>query len=523
MTTTEYSAPLSPTATATLTPALVRFGALVAILCLVQLDTLASMIDIWWHTTTYNHGFLVAPVSLWLVWRRREEVAALMLSPALGALVPLAGFAVIGFLGDVAGVNLLRHVGFVGAVMALVPLALGWEFARRFRFAILFLAFMVPVGDFLIPPLQELTADVSVWMLQLSSVPVYREGLMIELPTGLWEVAEACAGIRFLIANIFVAVLFAYFSYDRAWKWALFMGLAVVIPVFANCVRAYGIMMVAHMTDNRVAAGVDHLVYGWVFFSFVMILMLWVGGTFADRTIEDPAMEPVTPSPTAQSQRSGFAVMLAGSLVLSGGPALASLTEPVAEPLPQTIAARVAPEGWRVVAVEGQAVDRWTPRFTTADKIEHLALTNGTHRADLYIAAYTHQREGAEALHWSNRFDDDTIWKRSQLGTITLDTGKTGLPSTARRDALTHFVQHDRGTDFSSRVVASWVLSGGALSADPKAAKLNRLAARLTGGTTKAAVIAVSAQYTHPEDRAQGVAAIEALLADMGPVAGMLD
>ena len=292
MTTTDVTT-LPSDETASQTVPVLRFAALLVVLCAVQFDTLASMIDIWWNTTTYNHGFLVFPASLYLIWRRRAEIAVMSLSPAASAILPLAIFSGIGFLGEVAGVNLARHIGFVGALMALFPLALGWQFARVFRFPILFLAFMVPVGDFLIPALQELTADVSVWMLVLSGVPVYREGLMIELPTGLWEVAEACAGIRFLIANIFVATIFAYLSYDRLWKWALFMVLAVAIPVGANCVRAYGIMMVAHATDNAIAAGVDHLVYGWVFFSLVMFLMLWVGGLFADRVIEDP-----TPAPT---------------------------------------------------------------------------------------------------------------------------------------------------------------------------------------------------------------------------------
>lgn len=520
MTTTDVSQ-FSTAPEPALTGPLIRFAAMVMVLCLAQYGTLASMVDIWWNTTTYNHGFLVAPVSVWLVWRRRAEVAQLTLAPALSALVLLAGFAGIGFLGEISGVNLLRHVGFVGALMALVPLCLGWDFAARFRFAILFLAFMVPFGDFLIPPLQELTADVSVWMLRLSGLSVYREGLFIELTSGLWEVAEACAGIRFLIANIFVAFLFAYFSYDRLWKWALFMVLAVVIPVGANCVRAYGIMMLAHASNNALAVGVDHLVYGWVFFSFVMILMLWVGGRFADRSIEDPVMQPVAPSPVVR--QSGFAAIVAGSLVLSGGPALAALTEPVAQPLPLEIAARIVPDGWRVVPVDAEAADRWVPRFDTADRTESLRLTDGIHEVDLFVAAYTHQREGAEALHWSNRYDDDDVWRRAQLGTITLDTGATGLPATARRDALTHYVMSETGTTFTSRIVASWVLVGDRPTTGAKTAKLAQLRARLTGGSPQAAVIAVTAQYDRPEDRAQAVAAIEALLADTGPVAGLLD
>ena len=85
-----------------------------------------------------------------------------------------------------------------------------------------------------IAPLQEVTADVSVWMLKMTGIAVYREGLFIELPNGLFEVAEACAGVRFLIANIFVAAIFAYLSFDSATKSLAFMALAVLIPVFLS-------------------------------------------------------------------------------------------------------------------------------------------------------------------------------------------------------------------------------------------------------------------------------------------------
>ncbi len=513
MTTTEYSELSSDTARSV---PFLRLAVMVAVLCAAQFDTLASMADIWWHTTTYNHGFLVVPASVYLVWRRREEVARLTLVPALNAVLIVGAFATVGFVGEISGVNVLRHVGFVGALMALVPLCLGWDFTRRFRFAVLFLAFMVPFGDFLIPALQELTADVSVWMIQMTGVPVYREGLFIELPTGLWEVAEACAGIRFLIANIFVAFLFSYLSYDTAWKWMLFMALSVAIPVFANCLRAYGIMMLAHVTDNALAVGVDHLVYGWVFFSLVMLLMLWVGGLFADRVIEDPVARPVEAT-TPRARNGTFSAMLAGSLVLAGGPALATLTDPVAEPLPSDIAARAVPGGWTALPIDGEAMDRWVPRFEGADSVEMLRVTDGAHVVDVFVAAYSHQRDGAEALHWSNRFDDDVIWKRASVGGMTLETGASGLPRDARRDELTYYVQHANGTDFSSRIVASWVLSGDMFTASAKQAKIAQLQARLTGGTAKAAVVAFSVQG---ED---GVAGIEALLADAGSLNGLLD
>jgi len=192
------------------------FAGLVILLSIANFSALSGMVRVWYETATYQHGFIVAPVAAWLIWRRREALGGFAPSGSWSALIPLAGFCALAMLGGLGGIALFEHVGFTGALMALFPFVFGWQVARTLWFPILFLGFMVPVGDFLIPPLQELTADASVWLIQMTGVPVFRQGLWIELPTGLWEVAEACAGLRFLIANIFVATVFAYLSYDKA-------------------------------------------------------------------------------------------------------------------------------------------------------------------------------------------------------------------------------------------------------------------------------------------------------------------
>lgn len=501
-------------------PEIATLGALSLILVLFYPRAIGSMIQIWWETTTYQHGFLVLPISLWLAWRRRDELARHEFAPAATALLPLALFALVGLLGSIAGINLFRHVGFVGMLMAMVPLCLGWGVARAFWFPILFLSFMVPVGDFLIAPLQEITADASVWMLQVTGIPVYREGLMIELPTGLWEVAEACAGLRFIVANLFVAAVFAYFSYDRAWKWAVFIVLAVAIPVGANCVRAYGIMLVAHLTDNTVAAGVDHLVYGWVFFSMVMILMLWVGGFFADRHIEDPKVEPSKAAP----RRARFPAIGASFLLVAPAAAV-QLMAAAPSPLPDDLMARVTPAGWEQVAIDPDADDAWNPRFASADGIAHRRFERGGAMVDVFIAAYSHQRGNAEVTHWANRFDDNELWTRARLSEIALDTGGSGLPSTARLDEMTHYVMtgDHRGTEFSTRIVASWMIVGDRFTSGGKEAKLAELAARVTGGSQAAAVLAFSVQFDRPYERQEAVAALELALSDLQPVAGFLN
>jgi len=282
-------------------------------------------------------------------------------------------------------------------------------------------------------------------------------------------------------------------------------------------------MMLAHVSDNAIAVGVDHLVYGWVFFSLVMLLMLWVGSKFADRDLADPkASEAVE---VANPKRGGLGVAIAGSLLMAGGPAFAAISAPIPTAVPTALIAPMIPDGWEIVSWDGDAPDRWIPKFDSADRAELERLSNGTHTVDMMVAYYTHQREGAEALHFANRFDDDVIWVRASLGNVNLDTGQSGLPSTARRDNITYFERRDQsdGALFSSRLVTSWVWVGSTLTAKPLTAKLSAMKARLSGGEAGAAVVAFSVQYDTPEEEDRARQSIEALLADLQPVTPVLE
>src|SRR5260370_7198381 len=80
---------------------------------------------------------------------------------------------------------------------------------------LLFLFFLVPSGAFLVPTLQKITAQISIAGLELLHIPVFSDGFMIEIPEGTFEIAEACAGLRFLIAPFVFGFFFAVVMYLR--------------------------------------------------------------------------------------------------------------------------------------------------------------------------------------------------------------------------------------------------------------------------------------------------------------------
>ena len=255
---------------------------LLAIL-LVYREAATAMVLIWSRSDTFAHAFLVPPISLWLIWRQRQALAQQVPQPAPWMLPAFAAVALVWLLGELVAVNSVTQLALVAMLVLAVPVVLGFRITWVMLFPLAFLFFSAPVGEFLLPTLIGWTADFTVMALRLSGIPVLREGNQFQIPTGSWSVVEACSGVRYLIASFMVGTLFAYLNYSSAWRRWAFVGVAILVPILANWLRAYMIVMLGHVSGNTLAVGVDHLVYGWAFFGIVIGLMFFIGSRWSER------------------------------------------------------------------------------------------------------------------------------------------------------------------------------------------------------------------------------------------------
>ena len=161
--------------------------ALGAILLLYR-DTAVAMVTIWYRSETFTHAFVVPPIVAWLIWRKRAELTRYTPQATSWVLLPMAGAAFIWLLGDQGGVNALTQLALVTLLVLSVPALLGMTVARCIRFALLFLFFAVPLGEFMMPQMMAWTADFTVLALRLTGIPVFREGLQFVIPSGNWSV-----------------------------------------------------------------------------------------------------------------------------------------------------------------------------------------------------------------------------------------------------------------------------------------------------------------------------------------------
>lgn len=267
------------------------FGLTLACLFLLFRAAWVSMAQVWWSNETFSHGLLILPISIWLIWRNRQVFSSTVLEPSwLG----LAGFCVGAFgwlLGALADAHVVQHLGVVTMLVASIPMVFGLALSKRLMFPVLFLFFMVPAGEFLVPTLMKQTADATIFALQMSGIPVYRENMHFTLPTGRWSVVEACSGLRYVIAATVLAFMFAYLNY-RSWiKKTFFVAVCLFVAVIANWARAYLVVLVGHFSGMKYGTGDDHIYYGWFFFGVVMFAIFWFGTRWRDEGMDATVLD----------------------------------------------------------------------------------------------------------------------------------------------------------------------------------------------------------------------------------------
>jgi exosortase A len=452
-------------------------------------DTTQSMIATWQRSDTFAHGFLIMPISAWLMWRRRQNLKAIEIRPDFIALPVLA---LIGFgwlLGESAGVTILQQYAVVLMIPVTVWAIAGRHMVRALAFPLFFLLFAVPFGEILLPPLMEYTAHFVILALRLTGIPVYREGLFFTIPSGSWSVVEACSGLRYLIASVTIGFLYAHLMYRSLVRRAVFIAAAVVVPIVANWLRAYLIVMIGHVSSMQYAVGVDHLIYGWLFFGIVMALLFWIAAFWReDLDLRPTAPDQVGDPAMSRSPLSSLAVAsIAAAVLVSMWPLAGAQLDGYSTNLSPKLHTPAAAGGWQATANHDL---HWTPRFANPRAQLNQVYRKDYMHAGLYIAYYVGQRSGAELISSVNRLvgTHESGWLNTGETARTLSLGDQQIPSIEaqlRRPSSTRLL------------VWRWYRVDGEVTASPHRAKFLQAKSRLLGRGDDGAVIMV---YTDTDE-----------------------
>jgi len=471
-------------------PALVFIGIAALVFGIVFQRDVSGAVQVWIDSTAYNHCFLIVPLVGFLLWERRAVIASVSPSPTLWPLALMPLLSALWLIAAILDIQEARQLLLVAMFEVVLLVALGPRLVWLLLAPLLFLFFLVPSGAFLVPTLQKITAQISLFGLELLNIPVFSDGFMIETPEGAFEIAEACAGLRFLIASIVFGCFFAVVMYRSVNRRALFIALSVAVPIAANGLRALGIIVLAHLEGSAAAVEADHVLYGWFFFTLVIIILIAIGMTFAqkiDRRI------PVHSTGWSKPPGWRFAVAIPAAILLAvAGPAYAARLNALYPPAPLADAqAPVVATPWQ--GVSDPSAD-WRPAVYGADR-EFLEGFDEPRSGIVirYVALYRLRAIGNALTSTGNRLVDDRRWHITGYGRAEADVG--GRPTTVES---TEIVSGQR-----RRLVWSFYVVDGKISVGLIETRLLRARAVLLAREPVAAFVAISAGMDDPKDPAE--------------------
>ncbi len=469
----------------------------IALVLGIYYETIESIVAIWNRSDTYAHGYLIAPFSIYMIWKKRVQLAAANYHPDYTSLLILAGLGFGWLAASAASVLVAEQYALVAMIPVIVWAMLGRTAFITIIFPLAYLLFAVPFGEAFISPLINFTADFTVRALQMTGIPVYREGSYFSIPSGNWSVVEACSGVRYLIASVTLGTLYAYLTYRSISRRLIFIVFSILVPIIANGMRAYLIVMTGHLSDMTLAVGADHLIYGWIFFGLVMLLLFWLGSFWREDHLDEIASaENSSPiglksSPAPVKSMLGMAGSIAVVMLIWPGYLDYLNDKTDVRPIPEI---RVTdPSGkWNTDPAQ---LTGWTPVYTGSPRQFIGHFYHGSKHVSLYVTYYRNQKQGDGLISSGNILvaDRDTGWRNVEGNRQNLSLGPTEF--TVNQNQL-------YGPE-SRLLVWRWFWLIGHETADPYLAKailaMNRILGR---GEDGAEIMVVTSYDRDPEEAA---------------------
>lgn len=244
--------------------------------------TLKGMVTDWWTDSSFSQGFLIAPLSVYIAWLRKTQLARQPILPDSRGLLVVAASGVMFLLGKLGAEFFLTRVSFVVAVVGLIGTLWGRKRLRVLAFPLALLATAIPLPAIvyasITAPLQLFASSVAANLAQMFGTTVFRDGNIIHLANTSLGVEEACSGLNSLSSLVVASLLLGFMLLVRPAARLLLVFLAVPLAIAVNVMRITGTAILADY-HAEFAQGFYHLFSGWLVFvmGFGMLYVICLG------------------------------------------------------------------------------------------------------------------------------------------------------------------------------------------------------------------------------------------------------
>lgn len=363
--------------------------------------TIAWIAGQWSAGGVVGHGYLVAAISLWLLWRERQLLLYSDVAPGWWALPLVGALSLAWLIGYVANIIALQTVVIPLVALLAIVVALGARIGALVAFPLLYLYCALPALRLLRPLFQTITTEAVGVLLTLADIPAYLDGNFVILAAGSFEIAEGCSGVSYLLAGVSVALLYGHLYYDTVGRSTLLLLAAMLAAMIGNWIRVAIIIAIGHFAGMDHPLVADHLSLGWVIFAIMLIPVMVIA-----RRLE-PLVVPPRVLPAVRGRFQPVAVV-AALAALVAGPVWAAVVRPADSVTRMSVELPSLP-GWQGPRPYTGA---WSPKFAGPTAATLGEYRSGQDAVSMYANFYAAQRQGQELIFFSNDIAGD--WERDR-------------------------------------------------------------------------------------------------------------
>jgi exosortase len=238
--------------------------------CYLFHNEIRAIVHRWLTDSSWSHGFLIPLFSLYFISQHKSKILSLRSKPShLGLFFLVCGIVFYPFNIVHLQYGYFRPIGMIATLGAIVLFLGGWRLVKYMWLPVGFLVFAVPLPQryyvSLTMPMRQMAAKVAAALLNLVGqmeaaasgvvINVIYKGQRLEPPL---NVAEACSGMRLLMAFLALGVAMAYLHYRPIWQRLVLLASTIPIAILCNIVRVTVTGFIYVLIHPKYAQGIYH-------------------------------------------------------------------------------------------------------------------------------------------------------------------------------------------------------------------------------------------------------------------------
>ena len=239
---------------------------------------LSGLVNTWAHSDDYSHGFAIIPLAIYILWLKRDSLRTQPIRGAWSGLIVAAVALLVYVVAKKGEMQTIASVSMIFFLWGGVLFLFGYAIFRICLFPLLILFFMIPVPAQIIAgltiPLQLIVTKASVGLASIIGIPIFREGNVIQLPQGTFQVVQACSGLRSIMTMMTLGAVLAYLTLRSNLLRCILFLLAVPIAIAVNILRVFVLVAVYYYVAYDLSKGTVHTILGLVVFGIAIGLFL---------------------------------------------------------------------------------------------------------------------------------------------------------------------------------------------------------------------------------------------------------